>query len=257
MADGVLELIERRGPDLVVLSGDLTQRAKPEQFRDARRFVDRIAVPVLVVPGNHDVPLYRVWERFLRPFGAYRAHFSPELEPVHEQPDLLAIGINTAHGWTFTGGRVRARRLREVRELLAAAPESAYKVVVAHHHLVPPRRFDLQSVSRNAHAAIELFSRAGVDLVLSGHHHQSYVGSSEEYYPRGRHPVVLVHSGTTTSSRGRGSERGVNSCNWIELSPDRFVVENMRWTAPLGRFTAASRHLYPRRGLEPGGLDSA
>ncbi len=252
----MLELIERRGPDLVALSGDLTQRAKPAQFRQARQFVDRIPVPVLAVPGNHDVPLYRVWERLARPLGAYRANFSPDLEPVHRQPDLLAIGVNTAHGLTFTGGWWRARRLREIGELLAEAPAAAYKIVVAHHHLVPPRRFDLQSVSRNAHAAIELFSSAGVDLVLSGHHHQSYIGSSEEYYPRGRHPVVLAHSGTTTSSRGRASETGANSCNWIELAADRFVVENLRWTPALDRFTVASRHLYPRATLEPGGLDN-
>lgn len=251
LAGGVLELIERRAPDLVVVSGDLTQRAKPLQFREARRFVERSSAPVLAVPGNHDVPLYRFWERFLAPFAAYRRNFSTDLEPVHSEPELVVAGVNTAHGWTFTGGRVRAKRLREVRALLEAAPASAFKVVVAHHHLVPPRRFDLQSVSRNSRSAIELFSTLGVDLILSGHHHQSYIATSEEYYPSGRHPVVIVHSGTTTSNRGRGSEAGANSCNWIEIGAEQFEIENLRWTEP-GHFASVSRHLYPRRGFGAG-----
>ncbi len=249
----MLELIARQPPDLVVVSGDLTQRAKPEQFRAARRFVDRIPVPVLVVPGNHDVPLYRFWERFWSPFGAYRKHFARDLEPVYRDDALLVVGINTAHGWTFTGGRFRGHRLREVGELLAAAPESACKIVVAHHHLVPPRRFDEQSVSRNAWTAIELFASAGVELVLSGHQHQGFVASSEEFYPRGREPVVIVHSGTTTSDRGRGAEAGVNSCCRIEISHRRLEISHLRWQPDAGRFAESSRHLYPRRGL--GGLD--
>ncbi len=251
----MLELIEREPPDLVVLSGDLTQRAKPHQFRAARRFVDRIPVPVLVVPGNHDVPLYRFWERFLSPFGAYRRHFARELEPVYRDDGLLVVGINTAHNLTFTGGRFRARRLREVGELLAAAPETACKIVVAHHHLVPPRRFDQQSVSRNAHAAIDLFAAAGVELVLSGHQHQGFIASSEEFYPRGRGQIVIVHSGTTTSDRGRGAETGAQSCCRIGITGARLEISHLRWRPGAGRFAETSRHLYPRRGAGARGLE--
>ena len=104
-----MAFVERQRPDLVVVSGDLTQRAKPEQFRQARAFVDRIealGVPTLTVPGNHDVPLYRVWERIFNPFGCYRKYFSPELEPVYRDDELLVVGINTAFGWTLKDGRI-------------------------------------------------------------------------------------------------------------------------------------------------------
>lgn len=255
VSDGVIEFVEQRRPDVVVLSGDLTQRAKPEQFRQARRFVDRIPAPVVVVPGNHDVPLYRIWERIFAPFGAYRRYFSDELEPIYRDEELLIVGINTAFNWTWKDGRITLSRLLEVGELLERTPESILKVVVAHHHLIPPPNFGTQRVLSNAYEAIDLFSSAGVDLILSGHLHQAYIGNSEEFYPKGRPPVVILHSGTTTSSRGRMGERERNTCNWIEVGPETLTVSHYRWHPELDRFAEHSRHLYPRQEREPYTLD--
>ena len=254
VAEGLLQLIEGQHPDLVVISGDLTQRAKPRQFLEARSFVDRIHrshVPTLVVPGNHDVPMYRVWERVFDPFGAYRSHFSRELEPVYRDREMLVIGINTAFNWTIKGGRITSRRLREVGELLAAAPLGQFRVVVPHHDLIPPPGVSRRRVLANARRAMELFSAAGVDLVLSGHQHQTYIGTSEELYPQGRSPVIVVHSGTTTSSRGRGGERHLNTCNRIEFDARSLVVSHFGWQPGLGRFAEQSRHWYPRRLVAP------
>lgn len=261
----ILSLVEARRPDLVVISGDLTQRAKPEQFRQARAFVDSLPVPSLTVPGNHDVPLWRVWERLFAPYGAYRKHFDSELEPIFQDDELYVVGINTAHGLTFTGGRIEARRLERAAERLARAPEKLLKIVVAHHHLIPPPRFGTQKVLSNAAAAVDLFSSAGVDLILSGHQHQSFIANSEEFYPKGRPPVVILHSGTTTSNRGRGSEKDKNTCYWIEADAELIRVSLLRWEEPESRFAEHSRHFYPRQervpytleGLGLGSFDSS
>ncbi len=255
VSDGVLALVEEHRPDVVVLSGDLTQRAKPYQFRQAREFVDRIPVPTIVVPGNHDVPLYRFWERIFTPFGAYRKHFGPELEPTYRDDELLIVGINTAFNWTWKDGRITLGRLLEVGEVFEKVPERVFKVVVAHHHLIPPPTFGTQRVLSNAYEAIDLFSSCGVDLILSGHLHQAYIGSSEEFYPKGRPPVVILHSGTTTSSRGRGGERERNTCNWIEVGPSSMTVSHLRWHTDPGRFLEQSRHQYPRQERFPYALD--
>lgn len=239
----------------MVVSGDLTQRAKPEQFRQARVFVDRFPVPTITVPGNHDVPLWRVWERALAPYAAYRRHFAEDMEPVFRDDEMLVIGINTAYNWTAIEGRITLTRLKEVADLLAAAPEALFKVVVAHHHLIPPPRFGTQRVLTNAYEAVDLFSAAGVDLILSGHQHQSFIVNSEEFYPKGRPPVVILHSGTTTSNRGRGPERDKNTCYWIELDDELIRVSLLRWEPGLGRFAEHSRHFYPRQERVPYSLE--
>lgn len=260
VSEGVLEFIDRKRPDLVVISGDLTQRARPEQFQQARAWVDRIPVPTLTVPGNHDVPLYRVWERLFNPYGCYRKYFSEEMEPTFRDDEMLVVGINTAHGLTIKDGRISLRRLLEVEKVLRETPETVFKVVVAHHHMIPPPNFGTQRVLANAYEAIDLFSSAGVDLILSGHLHQAYIGNSEEFYPKGRPPVVILHSGTTTSNRGRGGERERNTCNWIQMDDRSLVVSHYRWHHRKDRFLEHSRHWYPRQELEPytlEGLDMA
>lgn len=253
VAEGVLALIEERGPDLVVISGDLTQRAKPEQFREAREFVDRIPSPCLAVPGNHDVPLYRFWERIFAPFEAYRRNFDHDLEPVLERDGVAILGVNTAHGWTLKEGRISSRRLRRLEEQLGGLPATAFKIVVAHHQLVPPPGFGSQRVLVNAEETAEVLARGGVDLVLSGHLHQTYCATTEEYFGLGLPPVRILHSGTSTSSRGRGIERRLNTCNWIGLGADSWNLSHLLWEPAAGRFEERSRHTFPRRGARENG----
>ncbi len=248
------ELAHRRQPDLVAISGDLTQRAKPRQFLEARAFVDRFEMPTLTVPGNHDVPMYRFWERIFAPFGTYRRHFSPELEPTFEDDELRVVGVNTAFNWTVKDGRVNPAGLRRLRSTLEVDASDRTKIVVAHHPMVPPPRFDTQRVLAGAHRVIELLADSGVELVLSGHLHQAWIGDTEAYYPSTRRSVLLVHSGTSTSSRGRGCERGRNTCNWICLTDDDIEISHLGWSPDAGRFHVLSRHLYPRRSSESAAL---
>lgn len=258
VAAGVIELASRRKPDLVVVSGDLTIRAKPAQFAEARGFVDRIesesGAATISVPGNHDVPLYRVWERVFAPYEAYRKHFSANLEPELEDEEMAVISINTAHGWTEKDGRITHRRLTEVDERLARVDAAKAKIVVIHHELAPAPRFDNLRVLRGAAEAVDVFVRHGVDLVLAGHLHQGFLASSEAYYPSGRAPVYFLHAGTTTSSRGRGSEVGRNSCNWIEIDDRAVRYEHLGWHPERARFVVWSEHRLPRFAHRTEGL---
>lgn len=248
--EAVLDVVRRREPDLVVISGDLTQRAKPYQFREARAFVERLQVPVLAVPGNHDVPLYRCWERFLAPYGAYRKHYDAELEPVFEDDELLVVGVNTAHAWTFIGGRFRDDRLAEVEALLDDEAERRCKIVVAHHGLIPPPHLSARRIARNAAAAAGAFERSGVELILSGHDHQAYSGETGDAYPSDRPSVPILHCGTTTSSRGRGAEVGQNTCHWLRVDASEMAVSRLWYDN--GGFVTRSRATYPRRSAKTG-----
>ena len=240
----MLELAAVRRPDLVVLSGDLTIRAKPRQFREARAFVDELAriAPVVAVPGNHDVPLYRVWERLLSPFGAWRRHFDRELEPVFRDDELLVAGINTAQAFALKGGRIRRRRLAEIDVLFTAAPAALFRIVVAHHHLVRPSGVECEHPAWRAGEAIARWGRERVDLVLSGHLHQTL-----ELRPLGEDGFLALHTGTTASSRGRGPETGRNSLHWIEIGHGSFRVERHFWAGASGRFEAEADQRFRRR----------
>lgn len=232
-------------PDLVVISGDLTQRAKPRQFAEARAFVDALEAPVLAVAGNHDVPQYRFWERWLSPLGAWRKHFDPELEPTFESDDLLVVGVNSAIRSTVKDGRVTRRQCRELDERLATAGER-WKVVVVHHELVPGPNPSPRKVLSGAPRLAEVLAAHRVDLVLSGHLHISHLAWLRDYHPHVDFDVPLVHAGTASSDRGRGRERGENSCYRIRLADGRVEVDRHRFDPEAGRFVADLRSSWSR-----------
>lgn len=246
VAAGVEVLVAERQPDLVVLSGDLTQRAKPRQFRAARAFVERLRriAPVLAVPGNHDVPLYRFWERLLLPFGAYRRHFDRELEPIYRDSELIAVGLNSAHGWGVKGGRIRRPSVAAAVSAFAAAPPGAFRLAVVHHHLVRPPGVDCEHPAWGARAALAALAGCGVELVLSGHLHQRLalapLGAAVE--------IRQLLAGTTTSSRGRGSELGRNSLLWIDVEALSWSCEGFLWSPERGRFESQRRDAFRRAG---------
>lgn len=245
LAEAVTALVERERPDVVVISGDLTQRAKPGQFRAARAWVAALGCPVVFAPGNHDVPLWRVWERLFDPFGAWRRHFSPALERDHVDSELAVVAVTTAFAWTTKHGRLRPGQVADLERRLAAAPPAATRIVVAHHPLgaVPER--GAEPPARGGAAALARCAALGVELVLSGHLHHGFVVPGAGARP------ALVHTGTSTSSRGRGRERGRNSLNWIEVGAETTRVERRLWQPAAGRFETAERIDLPRPPRRP------
>lgn len=247
----MLSLARERGPDYVVISGDLTQRAKPAQFAAAKRFVESMPCPTLVVPGNHDVPLYRFWERYLAPFGAWRKHFSPHLEPEIVEDEVCMVGLNTAWNGTLTGGRISRAQCRRLREVFGAAPPTAYRIAVLHHNLLRPG--DLEDVPApllGSVPALAALQASGVEMVLSGHTHQSYVAPL--LATGGEDGGVIVSAGTTTSSRGRGIETGLSTCHWIEIDTAEARVLFYRWDRDARSFRETAKRRFARRAATAG-----
>ncbi len=156
------------------------------------------------------------------------------MEPVFEDDELLVVGINTAFNWTVKDGRFTRAALARADRLFAAAPAHKTRLVVAHHHLVPPPRFATQRISSGAFEALRLFAHHRVELVFSGHLHQTWIGNSEEYFPGGERGVRLLHSGTTCSARGRGCERKLQTCNWVSLGERLVEIEHLLSCRPPG-----------------------
>jgi 3',5'-cyclic AMP phosphodiesterase CpdA len=223
--------VEASDPDLVVLSGDFTQRAKVGEYRQARKFLDGLGErPVMVTPGNHDVPLYRVWERVFSPFRNYQEHIRRDLDETFRIPGATVVSLNSAEPYrAIVNGRIGRRQLAFAAEAFRGSPERDLKIVVTHHNLSPAPDNLPEQVLPLHRTYLRAFREMGVELVLGGHLHRAYMADAADVLSdRSLDPgPFLVYSGTSSSHRGRGRERGRNSYNFLTVSPDRIEVVHM------------------------------
>jgi 3',5'-cyclic AMP phosphodiesterase CpdA len=213
--------VQAQGADLLVLSGDITQRARGAQFAAARAFLQRLeghGVPAsLVIPGNHDLPLFNLVSRFIAPYDQYQQHFGNDLEPSFENDDLLIIGLNTTHPRRHKDGLVTHEQVQAVTRRLEQSDPAKLRIVVAHQPFGSLVLSDLDNLQHGALAALTRWADAGLDMVMGGHIHLPYVLPLRNQYPSLSRDIWIVQAGTTLSSRVRGS--APNSFNRLYLGP--------------------------------------
>lgn len=211
VVEALVALARQQRPSLVVLSGDITQRARPAQFRAARTFVERLGAPVLAIPGNHDIALFDPWARLLRPYARYAAAFGPDREPVHTTPELLVIGVDTTRPWRHKHGEVSAAQIERVARLLAAASPRQLRAVVVHQPAAVTQAADRPNLLRGHVQATQVWAAAGADLVMGGHIHLPCTLAVPGLARR----LWVVQAGTAVSSRTRPQvPQSVNLLRW-------------------------------------------
>ena len=252
----LLRFADERDPDAVVVSGDLTQRARISEYRAARAFLDDLAPrPLVTTAGNHDVPLYRAWERLFAPYRNYRAHIAPELNTVLDlKPQggarrVRFVALNSSAPLSaIVNGRLGRGQLDFAATAFRAAPDGALRVLVVHHNLVRPPDGDSAPPMHGARRVLNKLGPWGVDLVLSGHVHRTHLGRSRPGPDGAGDAVPVVLAGTTTSSRGRGSEEGKNSLNVIRVGTSGLEATAYLYSTEAGEFQPAERRRYPIAG---------
>jgi 3',5'-cyclic AMP phosphodiesterase CpdA len=252
VGEALQSIVPTLNPDAIVVSGDLSQRAKRSEFEEARHFLDRLPqVPMLIIPGNHDVPLFRVAERILRPHHNYCAVITSDLKPILRLDEAILVGLDsTAPRRAITNGRINRDQLEHCERIFAeAAPELA-RIVVAHHHFAPGPDYLRDWTMPKARRAIDCFVDQGVEMILGGHLHRSYIGNSLDFFPGNQRDrgIIIVQCGTTTSSRGRGRERNENTFNLISVGPRTLTVTHYMYFEKPREFAPLSQHLFPRPG---------
>ena len=232
LVEAILEL----NPDLVAVSGDLTQRARSHQFKEARAFLNTLPKPQIVVPGNHDVPLHNLFTRFFQPLVKYRRYITDDLQPFYSDEEIAIVGVNTARSLTFKGGRVNAVQINSVREKLCPLPDEMTKAIVTHHPFDLPEGHDVGDLVGRSRMAMEVLASCGADLFLAGHLHVSHTGGTAKRYRIKGHSALVVSAGTAASTRGRGE---ANSFNVLHVQHPQIRVERLQWQPDAGQFSVA------------------
>lgn len=226
VVEGIVHELAAKRPSLVAVSGDLTQRARAGQFRAARAFLDRMPAPVLVVPGNHDIPLFNVVARALGPLRGYRRYINADTEPFLHEEEIALLGVNTARAGSWKNGRVSLRQIEHIRERFGPIPERVFKVVITHHPFIPSPGEQVHPVVERGLEALRAAEESGVDLLLAGHLHMGFSGDVRPHYLSIRRSMLVAQAGTATSVRHRGEP---NTYNWIVVDPPRLSIEQRGW----------------------------
>ena len=216
----VVEALERlthaQRPDVLLLSGDITQRATAAQFEAARAFVARLQVPkVLAIPGNHDISLFNLAARLVGPYARFQRAFGDELEPAFEDEAVLVLALKTTRRWRHADGELSAAQIERVAQRLASARPQQWRVVVVHQPIAVTRQEDRHNLLHGHAAALKRWAEAGADIIVGGHMHLPFVLALHERDPTIARPMWVVQAGTAVSNRVR-AEAG-NSVNIIRV----------------------------------------
>jgi 3',5'-cyclic AMP phosphodiesterase CpdA len=245
LLDPLRDLVHRIAPTVVVVSGDLTQRAKSEQFEEARAWLDTLPGPQIIVPGNHDISLYNVFRRFALPLERYKRYITDDLDPVFIDDEIAVLGVNTARSLTWKDGRVNKEQVDKIRATLAGLPKDIVRVVVTHHPFDLPEGAKEDDLVDRAKMAMDVFAESGVDLLMAGHLHQSHAGNTQARYKISEYAALVVQAGTATSTRGRGE---VNSFNVIRTEPQKIEVDRYGWDSVHKQFQLLATEKFMRSG---------
>jgi 3',5'-cyclic AMP phosphodiesterase CpdA len=245
----LVKSVQAINPDLVVLSGDFTQRARHWQFKAARDFVNRLPEPKLVIPGNHDMPLFNIVARLFWPFSGYRKFIEPlgVAGAAYRDEEMAVFGLNTARRFTGKNGRISGEQIAEIEKFFTELGEGVTRILVTHHPMGQVANEVFVDLAFGSQLALPRVAHAGVQMLVSGHHHRCLSGTIEE--TENKEQVLIVYAGTANSTRTR--EGDGNTYNLIHIDGFDVRIQVMRWVPGAGfKEARTSQYRYGGDGWE-------
>ncbi|MBC7982936.1 MAG: metallophosphoesterase [Candidatus Obscuribacterales bacterium] len=241
VVEALLQLSRSVQPDVVVLSGDITQRARKSQFAAARAFSDQLnAAHLLAIPGNHDIPLFDVFSRVFRPYGNFSREFGRNLEPEVDIESALILCLNTSRAKRHKDGEVSRDQIERVRQRLLRASARQVRIVVTHQPVHVIDDHDIPNLLYGREDAVRAWSQAGADIIMGGHIHLPHVRPLSDRFTNLPRRVWSVQAGTAVSHRVR--DNAPNSVNIVRPHPSKCVVERWDYDAVSSAFRLQEQH---------------
>jgi 3',5'-cyclic AMP phosphodiesterase CpdA len=244
LVEPLIETVRALAPDLVAVSGDLTQRARAAQFIEARAFLDALPTPQIVVPGNHDVPLHNPVARFLGGLSKYRRHISDDLAPFYKDREIAVLGLNTARALTIKNGRINREQLQILRARFVPQEDRLTRILVTHHPFDLPKGYGKSDLVGRARLAMDTLAQCRIDMLLAGHLHTSHAGQSFERYRIAGHSALVVSAGTALSERRRGER---NAFNVLRIERPYAALTLCTWQPDRRRFVESPQDFFEHR----------
>ncbi len=241
----LIETIHSLRPDLVAISGDLTQRARTSEFLAARAFLDALPAPRIVVPGNHDIPLHNVYDRFVRGLEKFKLYITDNLEPLYVDSEIVVAGMNSARSAVWKGGRLNRGQVARANHTICKAGRNLVRIIVTHHPFELPDGSTGGALVGRARTAMNSLAACGADLFLAGHLHLGYTAQTAARYRIQGHSALVIQAGTATSTRGRGE---ANSFNVVHIDSPEVNVEKMVWNAISGAWESSRTERFQKTG---------
>jgi 3',5'-cyclic AMP phosphodiesterase CpdA len=241
VVDALLSDLKEQRPSLVIVSGDLTQRARRSQFMLAREFLCSLPMPYVVIPGNHDIPNFNLLARFTDPYHHYKRYISRDLCPYYQDEELAVVGINTVRSFIldFAEGRINRAQMERIRHLMTEAGPDRFKIVFTHHPFLPPPDAPETRLVGRATPALRALESAGVDLMLAGHLHKAYSGDIMTHHTKIARSILVAQASTATSTRLRNEP---NAYNLITIDNPAIMFQVRSWEG--ARFTPGLESRY-------------
>lgn len=222
----LLNDLELQKPDIIIISGDMTQRGRTSQYIKAREFLLQLKSKFIVIPGNHDIPLFDLFTRFLFPLNRFRKYINKELFPFYLDDELTVLGINTARSLTWKNGRISYEQINYIKNKLCNIDNNIIKILVTHHPFIPPPGDNGISLVGRSKKAMTVIEECGIDMLLSGHLHIGYSGDIRTYYAKEKRSLISVQAGTAISIRRRNEPNGYNI---IDIDNTNINIQVRSW----------------------------